>query len=96
MPLHSRLVTLGTSKKKSLRSPAAFQVLGLFAVSTLVALHTEESMRSSGVFEILDLLFAILALETCLAKGPIPREDGQILYLVVTDAAAVCTIVADE
>lgn len=58
--------------------------------------HAEYTLRSSSVFEVLDLLFAVPALEACCAKGLVPGENGKVLNFVVTDAAAVCTIVADK
>ena len=58
--------------------------------------HAEYSLRSPSIFEILNLLFAIPTLEACCAKGLISRKNGQILYLVITDAATVSAIVADK
>ena len=62
----------------------------------LVTLHTENPLRRPGIFEVLDFLLAISAFEAGRAKGLVAREDGQVLNLVTTCAAAVGTVVADE
>ena len=61
-----------------------------------MAFHAEYALRRPGIFEIFNLLFAIPTLEAIGTKRLIPRENGQVLDLVRTDAAAICTVVADE
>jgi len=61
-----------------------------------VALHAKDSLRCPCVPKILDLLFTIPTPEAAGAKCVIACEDSQILDLVSTCTAAVCTIVADE
>ena len=60
-----------------------------------LAIHKKPT-RSSTVFENSHLLFAVSTLEAGLAKGVVLRENGEILYLAITDAAAICTIIANE
>ena len=58
--------------------------------------HTEYSLRSPGIFEILDLLLAVPTFETGRTEGLIAREYSQILDLITTCAAAVGTAITDE
>lgn len=58
--------------------------------------HTEYSLGSPGIFEILNFLFAIPAFEAGRAKGLVAGKYGQVLDLVATCTAAIGTIVADE
>ena len=58
--------------------------------------HTKYPLRSSGIFEILNLLLAIPTLEAGRAKGLIAGEYSQILDLITTCAAAIGTIITDE
>lgn len=61
-----------------------------------MALHTEYSLGSPSIFEILYLLLAIPTFEACCAKSLVAREDCKILDLVPTDATAISAIIADE
>lgn len=61
-----------------------------------MAVHTEDSLRSSSVSKVFDLALTISAAKTGSAKCLIPRKDSQVLNLVTASAAAVCTVVADE
>lgn len=61
-----------------------------------MALHTKYSLRSPGVFEVLDLLLAIPTFEAGCAKSLVARENCQVLDLVAADTTAIGTIIADE
>lgn len=61
-----------------------------------MALHTKDTLGCPGIPKILDLLLTIPTAEAAGAEGMIAGEDSQILDLVSTCTAAVCTIVADE
>ena len=61
-----------------------------------MAIHAEYTLRSLSVFEIFDLVLTIPTFEACCAKGLISGKNGEILYLVVTDAAAICAVAADK
>lgn len=74
-------------------------LLRLFTTSLhqrFMTLHTKNSLRSSSVFQVLNLLLAIPTFEAGCAKSLIACEDCQILNLVPADTAAVGTVVADE
>ena len=58
--------------------------------------HAEYTLRRSCIFEVLDFLFTIPTAEARGTKGLISSQDGQILDLVVTCAATIRAIVADE
>lgn len=61
-----------------------------------MAVHAEHSLAGSCISQVLDLLLAVAATKAagtvCLVAG----ENGEILDLVATGAAAVCAVVADE
>jgi len=61
-----------------------------------MAVHAEDSLRGSGVSKILDLFLAVATLEAIGTKRLIACQDGQILNLVSTVAAAVGAVVANE
>ena len=61
-----------------------------------MTLQTENSLRRPRILEIFDLLFAVPTFEAVGAECLISREDSQIFYFVPTNAAAICTIIADE
>lgn len=61
-----------------------------------MAFHTENSLGSPSIFEVLYLLLAITTFEACCAKSLVARENRKVLDLVPTDAAAVSAIIADE
>ncbi len=74
-------------------------LLGFFPPSLhqrLMALHTEDPLRSPGIFEILDFLLAIPTFEAGCAESLVAREDCQVLDLITTDTTAIGTIIADE
>ena len=58
--------------------------------------HAKYSLGRPSVFEIFDLLLAVPTFEAVGAEGLITGKDGQILDLVITDAAAISTVVANE
>lgn len=61
-----------------------------------MAFHTEDPLRCPCIAKIFNLLFTISTPEAAGAKRMVACEDSQILNLVPTCTAAVCTIVADE
>ena len=61
-----------------------------------MAFHTEYPLRSPRITQILNLFLAIPAPKATGTKSMISGEDSQILNLVPTRSAAVCTIIADE
>ncbi len=61
-----------------------------------MALHTKYTLRSPGIFEVLNLLLAISTFEASCAKGLVAGENCQVLDLITTDTAAIGAIVADE
>lgn len=61
-----------------------------------MAVHTEDSLRCSGISQVLNLLLAVPTAEAIGAKGLVSGEDGQVFDFVPTGTTAVCTIVADE
>ncbi len=61
-----------------------------------MAIHAEDALRCAGIPKILDLLFTISTFEASGAEGLISREYCQILNLVSTVAAAICSIVANQ
>lgn len=62
----------------------------------LVAFHAEHSLRSPCIFEVFDLLLADPTSKARCAEGLVTGQDGKILDLVPTRAAAVGTVVADQ
>lgn len=58
--------------------------------------HAENTLRSSGIAEILDLAFAVSAAEARRTERLLPRKDSQVLDLVATGATAVGAVVADQ
>ena len=58
--------------------------------------HTEDTLRGSRIFQIINLLLAISTSEAARAEGLLSGEDSQIFDLVPTGVTAVGTIVADE
>jgi hypothetical protein len=61
-----------------------------------MAIHTEDSLRRARIPQILNLLLAVPAFEAVGAEGLVASQDGQILNLVPTAAAAICAVVADQ
>jgi hypothetical protein len=61
-----------------------------------VAGHTEYALRGSSIAQVVDFPFTIATSEAVCAKGLVSCQYSQVFDLVVTCAAAVCAIVADE
>ena len=61
-----------------------------------MTVHAEYALRRAGISQVLNLFLAIAALEAVCTKGLVSREDGQVLNLVPTAAAAVCAVVANQ
>ena len=61
-----------------------------------MAAHAKDSLRRSGVLQVLNLALTISAPETARAKSLITCKNRQILDLVVTSCTAVGTVIADE
>ena len=59
-----------------------------------MARHAEDTLRSTGISEVLDLAFAVPTAEAIRTKGLVTSKDGQILNLVPAVITAVCAIVA--
>ena len=58
--------------------------------------HAKYALRCPGVSQVLYFLLAVPTFEAAGAECLVTGEDGQILDLVPTRTAAICTIVADE
>jgi hypothetical protein len=58
--------------------------------------HTEDTLRSARIAQILNLPFAVATAEAARAEGLVTGEDGQVFDLVAAGIAAICTVVADE
>jgi hypothetical protein len=58
--------------------------------------HTEDTLGSARIAQILNLPFAVATAEAARAEGLVAGEDGQVFDLVATGIAAICTVVADE
>ena len=61
-----------------------------------MAIHTENSLRSSGVSQILDFPLAISASKTGCAESLVTSENSKVLNLFTAGATAVCAIVTYE
>lgn len=61
-----------------------------------MTLHAENALRCPSISKIVDLAFAVAAFEAGGAEGLVASQDGQVLDFVVTSAAAICAIIADE
>lgn len=61
-----------------------------------MAVHAKDAVRGPGVAQILDLPLAVPTAEAGRTEGLVSCQDGEILNLVSTGAAAVGTVVADE
>lgn len=62
----------------------------------LMAFHAKDALRGPGIFEVFDLLFAVPTSKAGGAEGLVAGEDGKILDLVPTCAAAIGAVVADQ
>lgn len=62
----------------------------------LVAVHAEDALRRSSIFQVFDLLLTIPTSKTGSAESLVAREDGKILDLVSARAAAVRAVIANE
>lgn len=58
--------------------------------------HAKDALRCSSIAEILNFSLAVPAAKASRTECLIPRKDSQVLNLIATCAAAVCTVVADE
>jgi len=56
--------------------------------------HAEDTLRSSGIAEVLDLALAVATPEAIGAEGLVAREDGEVFDLVAAVVAAICAVVA--
>jgi hypothetical protein len=56
--------------------------------------HAEDTLRSAGIAQILNLALAIPAPEAVGTEGLVAGQNGQILDFVTTVVAAICTVVA--
>jgi len=56
--------------------------------------HTEDTLRSAGIAQVLDLALAIPTAEAVGTEGLVASQDGQIFDLVAAVVAAICTVVA--
>jgi hypothetical protein len=61
-----------------------------------VAAHTEDTLGSARIAQILNLPFAVATAEAARAEGLVAGENGQVFDLVAAGIAAICTVVADE
>lgn len=61
-----------------------------------MAVHAKDTLGSASISQILNLSFAIPALEAICAKCLVACEDSKILDLVPTATAAVGAVVADK
>ena len=61
-----------------------------------MTVHAKDALGGAGIAQILDLPFAIPALEAVGAESLVAGEDGEILNLVPTAATAVGAVVADQ
>lgn len=59
-----------------------------------MARHAEDSLRGTGISEVLDLALAVPTPEAIRTEGLVTSKDGQVLNLVPAVVAAVCAIVA--
>ena len=59
-----------------------------------MARHAEDTLRCTGIAQILDLALAVPTSETVCAESLVTGQDGQILDLVAAVVAAVCAVVA--
>lgn len=75
-------------------------ILGRFLASSLhqrlVAFHAKDALRGPCIFEVFDLLLAVPTSKARRAERLVAGEDGKILDLVPTCAAAVGAVVADQ
>jgi hypothetical protein len=58
--------------------------------------HTEDTLGSARIAQILNLPFAVATAEAARTEGLVAGEDGQVFDLVAASIAAICTVVADE
>jgi hypothetical protein len=56
--------------------------------------HTEDTLRSAGIAQVLDLALAIPTPEAVGTEGLVAGQDGEILDLVAAVVAAICAVVA--
>ena len=56
--------------------------------------HAEDTLRSAGIAQVLDLALAIPTAEAVGTEGLVASQDGQIFDLVAAVVAAICTVVA--
>jgi hypothetical protein len=56
--------------------------------------HAEDTLRSAGIAQVLDLALAIPTPEAVGTKGLVAGQDGEILDLVAAVVAAICAVVA--
>ena len=61
-----------------------------------MAAHTEDTLGSARIAQILNLPFAVATAEAARAEGLVASKDGQVFDLVAAGIAAICTVVADE
>lgn len=61
-----------------------------------MAAHAEYALRGPSIFEVFYLPLAVAAAEAACTEGLVPREDGEILDLVIAGRTAVGTAVADQ
>jgi hypothetical protein len=59
-----------------------------------MARHAEDSLRGTGISEVLDLALAVPTSEAIRTEGLVTSKDGQVLDLVPAVVTAVCAIVA--
>ena len=61
-----------------------------------MALHAEDALRSSRVFQVLNLLLAVATLETIGTESLIISKNGKILDLVFANIARPSAVIADQ
>lgn len=61
-----------------------------------MALHAENALGCLCILEVFNLSLAIPAFEAFGTESLVASEDSKILYLILTDSAAVGAIITDE
>ena len=61
-----------------------------------MAAHTEDTLGSARIAQILNLPFAVATAEAARAEGLVASKDGQVFDLVAAGVATVGAVVANE
>ena len=62
----------------------------------LIAIHTEDPLRGSGILKVLNFLLAIATLEAAFTESLVASKDCKIFNLIIARRTTIHAVVANE